>query len=475
MDALHSEERELESELALVVYPVLTLPAEITSQIFVESLPAHGRVRPSPRKAPLVLAQICHQWREIALSTSDLWRSIDLTFRSSSVRRLPDGKEYEDAPNEGALPLLETWLSRTKERPISLTLRSKYDQPSPQLLELIPSFAAQFHRMELQLSPQNYQHLLAMPAAFSQLRDLAIHCYPHSDENLASIFGRAPALRTFRILTNPRPFSPFGPYPVLTSLELRQTAMPTLLDALIQFPLLLHLKAHLHAPINTGRPAIHIAPHLQSLIINTSVGYPAPVDPVLNWLTLPNLRRLELHHNPQFDVLSAFLTRSSCILEHLALTIVSREEIEQLRQIWPQCSSITSLEMSVEEYILEFLVTLTLHVHKNSKFHQPVLLPRLRALTVSTWKLHFEYDTLFWYLRDSMDLERHPVQLETFHLKLKHDPSGDDRIFWLPGELYLAELGRIVAEGLVIKITSPDEHSNWPDELNDIDEQETFP
>ncbi|KAJ7140755.1 hypothetical protein C8R44DRAFT_530102, partial [Mycena epipterygia] len=55
------------------VYPVLTLPDDITSRIFVECLPTHGRVRPSPRNAPLILSQICRQWREIALSISDLW------------------------------------------------------------------------------------------------------------------------------------------------------------------------------------------------------------------------------------------------------------------------------------------------------------------------------------------------------------------------------------------------------------------
>ncbi|KAJ7667265.1 hypothetical protein B0H17DRAFT_836591, partial [Mycena rosella] len=55
------------------VYPVLTLPPEIVSQIFVNCLPIHGRVRPSPTTAPLTLTQICHHWREIALSTSALW------------------------------------------------------------------------------------------------------------------------------------------------------------------------------------------------------------------------------------------------------------------------------------------------------------------------------------------------------------------------------------------------------------------
>ncbi|KAJ7108138.1 hypothetical protein C8R44DRAFT_636666, partial [Mycena epipterygia] len=71
--ALEDERDQLEVSLQRVAYPVLTLPAEITSQIFVGCLPDHGRVRPSPKTAPLSLLRVCRAWREIALSTCQLW------------------------------------------------------------------------------------------------------------------------------------------------------------------------------------------------------------------------------------------------------------------------------------------------------------------------------------------------------------------------------------------------------------------
>ncbi|KAJ7142886.1 hypothetical protein C8R44DRAFT_545707, partial [Mycena epipterygia] len=71
--ALETQQRELEMKLFLIVYPVLTLPTEIMARIFVECLPSHGRVRPSVHMPPLTLAQICGQWRDIALSTPELW------------------------------------------------------------------------------------------------------------------------------------------------------------------------------------------------------------------------------------------------------------------------------------------------------------------------------------------------------------------------------------------------------------------
>ncbi|KAJ7209838.1 hypothetical protein C8J57DRAFT_1087325, partial [Mycena rebaudengoi] len=63
----------LEAALDCIKYPVLTLPPEILSRIFVFCLPTDLYPRPSPKTAPLLVAQICGHWREIALETSELW------------------------------------------------------------------------------------------------------------------------------------------------------------------------------------------------------------------------------------------------------------------------------------------------------------------------------------------------------------------------------------------------------------------
>ncbi|KAJ6516588.1 hypothetical protein C8R47DRAFT_960799 [Mycena vitilis] len=75
---LRAKRATLELKLSQIHYPVLSIPTEIIARIFVESLPVHGRVRPSPTAPPLFLAQICRQWREIALHTCHLWRSVDI-------------------------------------------------------------------------------------------------------------------------------------------------------------------------------------------------------------------------------------------------------------------------------------------------------------------------------------------------------------------------------------------------------------
>ncbi|KAJ7175238.1 hypothetical protein C8R43DRAFT_872969, partial [Mycena crocata] len=106
--ALETEQRVLESSLDILVYPVLTLPVEITSQIFLECLPQNGRVRPSPHAAPLLLAQICHHWRNIALSTCQLWSTVDISLSEF----YPSQKHPWNS--------LERWFRRAKGVPLWL-------------------------------------------------------------------------------------------------------------------------------------------------------------------------------------------------------------------------------------------------------------------------------------------------------------------------------------------------------------------
>ncbi|KAJ7187964.1 hypothetical protein C8R46DRAFT_1053194 [Mycena filopes] len=60
-------------------YPVLTLPPEILSEIFIHFLPAYPICLPlTGPNPPTRLTQICHTWREIAVATPSLWRAIIL-------------------------------------------------------------------------------------------------------------------------------------------------------------------------------------------------------------------------------------------------------------------------------------------------------------------------------------------------------------------------------------------------------------
>ncbi|KAJ7192344.1 hypothetical protein GGX14DRAFT_300193, partial [Mycena pura] len=74
MSALAKQQTELEMQLKGAVYSILTLPVEITARIFVECLPAGNHCKGlSSRHAPLLLMRVCRRWRDIAVSSCELW------------------------------------------------------------------------------------------------------------------------------------------------------------------------------------------------------------------------------------------------------------------------------------------------------------------------------------------------------------------------------------------------------------------
>ncbi|KAJ7193874.1 hypothetical protein GGX14DRAFT_527763 [Mycena pura] len=147
---VHRKRQALERRLGLIVYPVLTLPNEIVSRIFVDCLPDHGRVRPSQTA---LLAQICRRWRDIALETCELWSSVDLT----STRHITD-------------QFLLTWISRGKQYPLSWTLRAGFDR----VCAFIPMIACRLWRLELCLAWTSYRKLANNRTSFPNLRQLAL-------------------------------------------------------------------------------------------------------------------------------------------------------------------------------------------------------------------------------------------------------------------------------------------------------------
>ncbi|KAF7352059.1 F-box domain-containing protein [Mycena venus] len=450
LEVLKTRERDLEAALASVVYPVLTLPPEITSRIFLKCLPFHGRVQPSATKAPLVLAQVCRHWRDVALATARLWSSIDLKFEVGR-RNIPDN---------GTMPLLRTWLSRAKRSPISLTLRLPYDQPiSKEVLSVIPSYAGQLRRLELKASDSDCEALRATCSDFPVLRDLAMACYGSGPDPF-SIFRNASALREIRL-----PYMSFAngvffqSYVSLHTLQLQEMSVAALVDMLTDFPQLLHLDTGIsdYTPFDKAG-VVPVTANLESLIIKSREDAPDP--PVLDYLTLPKLRRLELHHPPQFQALSSFRIRSACVLEHLALQISTHPECWELIRILSDFSGIISLDLDTYTYLDSFIYGL----------RDTTLLPHLRSLRLNSWRDGINYTRLVRCLRVR---NRDRKVLKSF--KLGFDNPRVSELAGLPtDDLILAELESLVADGLKVQICSSE--GWWPSETDrTIDHAERFP
>ncbi|KAJ7822502.1 hypothetical protein B0H14DRAFT_2598533 [Mycena olivaceomarginata] len=84
---LEGEQKIIQKKLRSIIYPVLGLPFEVTSKIFVHCLPEDlegsepilGFPRGKP-PTPLLLSQICRAWRYVALQTPKIWAMFNISL-----------------------------------------------------------------------------------------------------------------------------------------------------------------------------------------------------------------------------------------------------------------------------------------------------------------------------------------------------------------------------------------------------------
>ncbi|KAJ7797307.1 hypothetical protein B0H14DRAFT_3157559 [Mycena olivaceomarginata] len=115
LEQLQHARLDVECELhATATYPVLTLPTEITAEIFVHCLPFFGPWSTIPRVckkwAPIILFAVCHAWHDIALTTPKLWSKLAVWLDD-----IPHGVVSEPGLVES---YIDRWLDRAGNCPL---------------------------------------------------------------------------------------------------------------------------------------------------------------------------------------------------------------------------------------------------------------------------------------------------------------------------------------------------------------------
>ncbi|KAJ7215991.1 hypothetical protein GGX14DRAFT_562433 [Mycena pura] len=307
IDVLERERAELQENLETIVYPILTIPDEISSQIFLLCLPADGRVRPSKRSAPLSLAQICSHFRRISLSTPGLWHSLVIDawrFKSNT------------AMDSAVAELFRPWFTRAGLSLLRLTLHHATSLASS-LLHFIVAFSPQLHVLELDTPMAEFYRLLQMLGPLPMLRKLSLWHSPHTCDLLPHIPFRNPPelteLCVFGGICLRDSSLAIIPSARLERLEITRISCHEFRRILQEYPLL----RHLHVPELDGSRNVQVLPpnlRIETLGVGESSW-------ILDILTLPNLRRLDIritNKSPPHH-LAQFLARSSCTLQHLGI------------------------------------------------------------------------------------------------------------------------------------------------------------
>ncbi|KAJ7740022.1 hypothetical protein DFH07DRAFT_839655 [Mycena maculata] len=126
-------------------------------------LPKHHNCVMSAREAPVLLGRICSLWRAISLATPRLWASIHIADPGATQ------SSWATSHLEQRLEVTRTWLQRSGECPLSISLHSSLHSPGTDLFLLqvdTPSRTPAVLQM-LILFASRWQHIhFDIPAGF---------------------------------------------------------------------------------------------------------------------------------------------------------------------------------------------------------------------------------------------------------------------------------------------------------------------
>ncbi|KAJ7664554.1 hypothetical protein DFH06DRAFT_1470874 [Mycena polygramma] len=311
LSALRGKREEAQQRLAAYKYPVLTLPNEITSEVFQHYLPPYPlcpQLSESP--SPTLLSHVCRQWREIALGTPSLWRAISL----SGNPFLP-----------GRLTHISNVLGRSGCFPLSIRADEFDDRDIPHVG--FGALAAAIHDVErwehLHLRLQQ-PYRITIQGAMPLLRHIDLE---FQGESPYIDFGDAPLLRSAILHSNC--WSTINlPWTQLTSLTLRFTSITDSLRILRETPDLIHCELELYCPNLNGDPTSvveHDLPlqFLESLVFRDIFGH-GSLSGCLRPFVTPALRSLRITESilqpDHIGTLASFLTKSGCDLQEVCIT-----------------------------------------------------------------------------------------------------------------------------------------------------------
>ncbi|KAJ7162273.1 hypothetical protein C8R46DRAFT_955222 [Mycena filopes] len=140
--------------------PTRRLPLDVLEAIFIACLPTHRNCVMSASEAPVLLGRICSDWRAISLSTPRLWASLHIVIPPSDDRLT---RSFVAETVALRLTTTETWLARSGQRPLSISLFDSRSSPPPTLGP--PAINSPFLRLLVQFAPRWQHILLDVPAA----------------------------------------------------------------------------------------------------------------------------------------------------------------------------------------------------------------------------------------------------------------------------------------------------------------------
>ncbi|KAJ7159487.1 hypothetical protein C8R46DRAFT_1108411 [Mycena filopes] len=413
-----------------IVYPILTIPVEITAEIFLRCVDwaEISAGQPGSLCAPLVLASVCKQWRAVALDLQPIWSRLQIvTVDFHRISRLEGLLVWWVPPAGGQL--LEVDMTESDSRVIAVLIPH-----STRWRSLTCDFSSRLRY------PTGLADIQGRIPNLERLRfDLTSGLVP---TEMRSIFSEAPLLREVHVTGEPYAFRSFIlPWGQLTTLGLGRDGAAAYSDILERTPQLqiLHLeRGAFDFEVPETTLTLH---HLHTLKLHGDDGCQVHDSALLDPLVLPALRHLDLGvFSDEFvDELFALLTRSSCSLASMSLRSPSLDlQTIILDEVWtPTEIHLTDLAWTPQQFDTFFV-----------RMHSSLgVLPNLRNLSMSSRLVDVPYAAMAKMVASRQGAEEGCARLESFRFTLPQPTPVDDEVFAM-FETLTAQGCRVEIQGL---------------------------
>ncbi|KAJ7797324.1 hypothetical protein B0H14DRAFT_3157570 [Mycena olivaceomarginata] len=354
LDDMRMRLQDLQSQLESITYPILTLPPEMTSEIFIHCLPSKRYMDVvNTNEAPLLLTHVCRVWRQIAISTPALWA----TFGIEDMWWLPRLAE-----------IAQTWFKRAQKCPLSVRLhgQSPADDTFSSFMKTLRRHSGKMRSLELQLDVEDFEDLnthLLEGSVFTLLQKLSIDIDNNwKNSDAVVIFNNVPLLHEVIMIAVAPSFAVL-PWQQLTKFTGEVYEVKECIEAIRLMPNLLEcvFSAFEMDDGDADRFGTVSHPNMQHFTLSESTLYRPFSTEILTLVTFPSLETLEISGMDDFDAeeLDSFLQRSSPPLRKFAVHPLEGEVELQLSPPFMALIGLIELEIwrPARNFLSSFLTT----------------------------------------------------------------------------------------------------------------------
>ncbi|KAJ7058805.1 hypothetical protein C8F01DRAFT_1147284 [Mycena amicta] len=180
LSELAQARKTVAEQLKTATYPILTIPPEVTSQIFAYYAEFMAEKWQTLESAPWVLTHVCRAWRSLALALPRIWSQIFFSRPSSP----------------GIDMLMRTWFERAGASPLHVTAPTHAE---PRLYSLLTPYSDQFDSLSCHIPVPSACSLDGISGRLPQLRKLTLSIGKRVYAPI-TFFSEAPALRQLEII-----------------------------------------------------------------------------------------------------------------------------------------------------------------------------------------------------------------------------------------------------------------------------------